>query len=271
MSPSWDPEKIVEFAGAGQCGHTIVAACLDAHPNMMIADEKRTLHKAAMGKTRDEIFHIMYEDSRLRVTGKDNFRMKIGKIPGQYQGTFKDELKVLGNKHGWDATSQWRRRPGKNLLNGYLDLMGKPVYIIHTHRNPFDQLTSWAMGKKGRGTTMDALIDMFIGLDDALEKIYYHENERPFFVIPLPNEKFCKDTMEFLVGICATLELDAPMDWLQACRAKVNRKPHRRIHEFPWTSALQARVYEEIIDRFPWCKRAGYSFDLMGEGWNEEG
>jgi len=253
-----EPECVLEFVGPGQCGHTIVAACLDAHPHMMIADELSTMRAAAKGKTREQLFEAMMKDSRDRPTGNLNWRMKIGRIKGQYQGKYKDKLKVLGNKHGWEAIGQYRSKGGKDLTVGYKNLIEVPLKIIHVIRNPFDHLSSWRAGRKGRHSTPNQLINIFVGLCDGTQALFYEKDWGEDFM-EVYTEEFCSDTPGNLNRISNFLAVEPYPDWVEACDKRVFDSARRRVEAVKWENKELDRVYKEIVNKYSWYE--GYRYE----------
>jgi hypothetical protein len=103
----WDGVKLVLlFIGYHRSGHSLVAALLDAHPNIVLADETRFLTVwqkfTNRTRTRDHLFRLLYERSvKLATKGErssDNCdSTHIGykyHVPNQWQGHFDKAIQV---------------------------------------------------------------------------------------------------------------------------------------------------------------------------------
>ncbi len=106
QSRIWNGVKLVVlFIGYYRSGHSLVAALLDAHPNIILADEadamRTWLEFPNETKTRDNWFQILYERSYKLATigerGTGNCYSQIGykyHVPNQWQGRFDGVIQV---------------------------------------------------------------------------------------------------------------------------------------------------------------------------------
>ena len=94
------------FIGYERSGHSLVAALLDAHPNMVIADENyafRTWERfLPKDKTRDNFFQALYTNAVQVATrgerSSDKCKSTLGymyRVPNQWQGSFDKVIQVL--------------------------------------------------------------------------------------------------------------------------------------------------------------------------------
>ena len=102
----WDGVKLVLlFIGYRRSGHSLVAALLDAHPNIILADETHSIKVWRTfpdeTRTRDHFFRVLYERSfKLAAKGErssDNCDPNIGykyHVPNQWQGRFDNFIQV---------------------------------------------------------------------------------------------------------------------------------------------------------------------------------
>lgn len=100
-------QTFVLFIGYGRSGHSLVAAILDAHPKIVIAQEFDVLRKWNYYKNltwngKNKLFFDLHSNSRKHAMfGKRAQFRSVSQtgyayhVAGQWQGTFKDNIKVL--------------------------------------------------------------------------------------------------------------------------------------------------------------------------------
>ena len=104
----WDKVQIfLLFIGYERSGHSLVSALLDAHPNMVIADELHALRAwqrfPKENKTRNHLFQALYSNSvQLAQKGErssEDCKSILGgykyHVPNQWQGYFNGNIKVV--------------------------------------------------------------------------------------------------------------------------------------------------------------------------------
>lgn len=100
-------EALVLFVGHQRSGHTLVAAILDSHPEMIISNEFNLLEKFQdftkdpnedIYSRRFRIFSELHSTSRRQTMSGSRApscrRPYTYNIPGSWQGKYKDKLKV---------------------------------------------------------------------------------------------------------------------------------------------------------------------------------
>ena len=98
---------MVLFIGYERSGHSLVAALLDAHPNIVIADENyssRTWQRfPTKARTRDNLYQALYTNTvQVAKEGErssGNCHSTLGgymyQVPNQWQGSFDEVIQVL--------------------------------------------------------------------------------------------------------------------------------------------------------------------------------
>ena len=98
---------MVLFIGYVRSGHSLVGSLLDAHPNIIISDERHIFNVwekySKEDKTRDNIFQVMYTNSVQMATAGERAsgecKARLGgykyKVPNQWQGRFDTVIEVL--------------------------------------------------------------------------------------------------------------------------------------------------------------------------------
>jgi hypothetical protein len=249
------PEKFLTFACTGQGGHTIIAAILDAHPNVMIGEEIGVIRKTLKGryKSTQEMFERVFYDSKHRVEGTESFRRRIGTIRSQFQGTYVGELKVLGDKQGWDIIGRFKNREQKNKsMLDFEEKIGVPAYVIHVLRNPFDLIGNWAKGKFRR-LSIKKCIEIYEPFMEAVQKIYYESDFPKDRILQVRNEDLCEDPVREIKRMCTFLEIEPHEDYVRDCAKIVFKKPHTYPDKRRWKSADIERL-NNIISQYDFLK-----------------
>ena len=104
----WDKVQIfLLFIGYERSGHSLVSALLDAHPNMVIADELHVLRAWQRfhpnNRTRNNLFQALYSNTvQLAKSGERSLgkcKSILGgykyNVPNQWQGRFNGIIKVV--------------------------------------------------------------------------------------------------------------------------------------------------------------------------------
>jgi len=254
-----DIEKFIMFCCVASSGHTVIAGILDAHPNIQIGEEQRSLTKFAGGhkerfKNREEILRACIEDSTNRVKGTKSYRRQICNIEGQYQGTFKDKLTIVGDKTGWDIPGYWLKNncdcaPLKNFIKE----MTIPIKVIHVTRNPFD-IVAGRTASPNRSNDVAENVRYFCSFAGAMD---YNLYESGIFDI---NEDIHRMRIEDLIRepdiriyeLCHFLEVDATDNYIESCKKVLLKEPNKHTHRIDWKG--QASVLQDCIDKYWWLK-----------------
>ena len=139
-------EKHCLFIGYPRSGHTLVAALLDAHPNIVISKGVDPLQYAEQGFKLSQIYWLY-------LAGAQRFAKKGGKsngyaylVPNQWNGKF-DQLKVIGDKSGDLLSERLLAKPG--LLDKFLSNYPAEHKFIHVIRNPllWSASNSWIISE----------------------------------------------------------------------------------------------------------------------------
>ena len=116
----------LSFMGYPRSGHTLVAAILNANPNVVCSNQ-------------------------LHLYGSDNIDLNYIKSYSTNPGTWKSttqiphvqkrEIKVIGDKTGHRTVLTLNKNPQR--LGMIKSQVGVPIKWIHVVRNPFDNLATW--------------------------------------------------------------------------------------------------------------------------------
>jgi hypothetical protein len=242
------------FVGHNKSGTSMVGALLDAHPNVVLADEVDALQYVQAGFRRDQIFHLLLKGSRTearkgRVTAR-RLEPYSYWVPGQWQGRYSTPLVVGDSTSG---TSTRRLGANSDLLDRLPRVMsGVDVKVVQVIRNPFDPIS--VMMVRGRRSMENSIGHYFaacetlVGLGRALG---------PESLLPVRHEAFVAEPEAELARVCRFVGVEPDPQYLRACASIIRRRPDRSRDMVAWTGPWIDLV-DERIARFDFLR--GYSY-----------
>jgi len=242
------------FVGHNKSGTSMLGSLLDAHPNVILADEVGALEHVSAGFKRDQIFQLLLKGSRRelmkgRVTAR-RLTPYSYLVPGQYQGRF-TQLQVIGDGKAGSSTQRFAKEP--HLLEYLQTVMeGVDVKLIQVIRNPFDVISVMMVrGKRTFAnsiyhyfTSCETLVKLRTGVNVSLHAVRY--------------EEFVNHPEQNLTRLCDYLGIEPHADYLQACAGLMHERPDRSRHMVEWTPDW-IKVVDENIDKYEFLQ--GYSFE----------
>ena len=243
------------FIGHNKSGTSLIGSLLDAHPNVILADEVNALAYVSAGFKRDQIYHILLKGSRRelmkgRVTAR---RLKPYSylVPGQWQGHY-STLQVIGDSTSGSSTQRFAREP--DLLQRLEKSMaGVDVKFIQVIRNPFDPIS--AMMIRGKRSFENATDHYFANAETLvdLRKQISRSN-----LLPVRYEDFINGSGNDLAKICQFLGIEADDDYLKACKSILYKHPEKSRQMVNWEEKW-VRIVEDKIGQYDFLQ--GYSFN----------
>jgi hypothetical protein len=243
------------FVGHNKSGTSLVGGLLDAHPDVVLADEVDALQYVEARFGRDQIFHLLFKGSRAearkgRVTAR-RLEPYSYMVPGQWQGRSARPL-VVGDSKSGTSTRRLGTTPG--LLDRLTRLMsGIDLRVIQVIRNPFDPISMMMVrGRRSFQNAIDhyfAACEMLVGIRRRLD---------PGALLPVRYETFVADPRQGLTVVCRSVGVDAEPDYLDACARIVRRRPDRSREMVHWTGAWIDNV-ERRMENFDFLE--GYSYE----------
>lgn len=242
----------IHFVGEGRCGHTIISAILDSHPNACISEEEKPVSRWIRDPavwTRETII------ARTINTGLGKERKAIVASTGLTGlRAPKDNMLVMGDKCGWDAVNEVRKRGvSSDILTKFGSYMGMPVKVIHTSRHPLDNISAWNQSPKWHRlhpeeyARLRVLIRRYSRFYTAAEEVMAGQD-----VFHLRHEELVKDPTNRIIELCCWLGLPIEDKWLDMVSKAVYKKPNNRFEKEPWADQeLVDMVYWRIIDKYP--------------------
>ena len=234
----------VTFVGEGRSGHTIVSAILGSHPHMRIGEEQKYISKfSRQGWTREQIIEHNL-DSGL---GKARKLLEFPNIL-----THEEPLLAIGDKCGWDAVMEYRKRgAASTLLTDFGAHMGMPVKAIVTLRHPLDNITNWVSSPKyirmfsDEGLRYRRMIRRYKQFHDAALDILVDQD-----IFYLHNEALIADPYRTCMALAEWIGLPEDEEWASDCASRVFTKPNQCRTEAEWPEEYVKRV-TDYIDSCP--------------------
>jgi hypothetical protein len=243
------------FVGHAKSGGTMIGALLDAHPNVILADEIDVFEYMDDGFSKEQIYHLLLKNSRReflkgRVTARRLVPYSFS-VPGQWQGRY-SRLQVIGVSRAGPMTGQL----GANA--SLLDRLGAmmpavKVKIVHVIRNPFDPIS--LMMIRGQ-RSHDNAIEYYFDYCDTLVQLRKQLDSSD--MIPVRYESFVRKPEMKLAEICRFLDLEVVDSYLKDCAAIINLEPERSRQLTNWDPALIG-IVEKRLAQYDFLQ--GYSFD----------
>lgn len=244
------------FLGHARSGGSVTGALIDAHPNVVLADELDTLQLVSSGFRRDQIFHQIITRSERQT---DRGRFKEGRdtktysylVPNQWQGRF-EKLQVIGNSKAGITTQRIARDP--KVLDQFFQVMEDiPVKFIVILRNPFDTISTMNIRS---GRTLEEAFDQYFSNCEAI--CYVREKVGPSELFILKHETFVEDPGAYLEKITRFLNVDASDDYIRDCTSILYKAPSKSRLKVQWNPELMNAV-KERVNQFDFLQ--GYSFE----------
>lgn len=245
-----DVQRFCLFVGYPRSGTTLVGAALNAHPEMVVANELDVLRYVRLGLRRHQLYGMLLRQDRRFSAAGHRWTGFDYAVPGQHQGRV-DHLRVIGDKRAGMSTNRLRARP--DLLDRLRRTVGVPLRVLHVVRSPFDTVATMA---RRRGCGLDLAIDHYARLAVTVDEV--RARLAPDELVDVRYEAFIADPAGTLAALCASFGISAPDDYLAACAAIVRPAPSLSRNSTVW-SASDRRTVEALVARRPVL--AGYAWD----------
>jgi hypothetical protein len=243
------------FIGHTKSGGTMIGALLDAHPNIVLADEIDTLDYVNSDYSREQIFHILLKGSRReamkgRVTAR-RLEAYSFEVKNQWQGRY-GRIQVIGASKAGPTTRRLGASPA--LLDQTVEAMsGLNLKVIQVIRNPFDPMS--AMRVRG-GRTIENAVDHYFDYCATLVDLRHNLSQEQLLAVHY--ESFVAQPRRELSKICRFLGVEPRDDYLDACTAVIWPEPDRSREMVNWPAEWVEKV-EERIEKYDFLR--GYRFD----------
>ena len=230
------------FIGYARSGHSLTASLLDAHPDIVIANNLDALRYVQAKFGRNQIYSlILQQDKEFTQTGRSQAGYRYN-IPNQWQGSFR-RLRVIGDKHAPLATKRLRRDPA--LIEKLQKKTSTRLHVIHVVRNPYDSIATeskhWAMHRRG---TFSELIEYYFSLCRTVQAV--RETIDPANMMEFSHESFIEDPKPRLRQLCDFLAVECTESYLADCAGVVFSSPRKTRYEAEWTEELIETVRRQM-------------------------
>ena len=257
---------------------------MDAHPNMIIANQFKVFSKVTRKETEtswdkavlfDELYRNSYCDATCghRSADANDWKGYTLSLNDSLQGRY-TTLKVIGNKRGGLTSRQYAHSP-LEFAKVYRNLtvtLNIPFGVIHVVRNPYDMIATrvlyakdlhdqYASGEINITNKGDAGSEaMYAETNDLFKEVKSVDDMIPALkltVLEIHSADFIKDPKHTLRSICTFLDLKCPEDYLQACYDKTYRSVSRTRDVLVWDEQLIEDI-ESRMKQYTFLRR--YSF-----------
>ncbi|KAL9971631.1 hypothetical protein ACROYT_G017822 [Oculina patagonica] len=273
-------ETFVMFIGYPRSSHSLVAALLDAHPEIIIPHEydimaRWSKYQSTELKQKNLQKYVLFYDLHLRsfkqakylIRGKSSLKTYTYKVPGLWQGRYQKKIKVIGDKKGGRTSQALTDLSSMKILEEIHQVVQVPMKFIHVIRNPFDNISTMMLrrtysrdnvreeGVKINNTRMlDFMINKYFELVAANQRVRERYGDA---VIDIPGHETVLRPKETLLRLCDHLQVTCSEDYIEKCSKVLYGTPSVTRDKVVWTEEQKARV-TEMIKKYPFMKQ--YSF-----------
>jgi hypothetical protein len=243
----------LSFMGYPRSGHSLVAAILNAHPNVICSNQLHFYGKID-NLTKESLFNKI-----IRGSSRTIFKDTIDITPSP-----KKEILVIGDKTGHRTTTFLENNPQK--LGVMKNIVGIPIKWIHVVRNPYDTLATWGRLnyrnaiRNNQDTTkkqkLDDVIQKYRQLNETIRRLRRSED-----VLTVNHEFLITRMHNTLLEISNFLEIDFDPEWRDNIRKSVWNKPRITRHDMQW-STIQKKAVDQMTKEYSWLN--GYVFGGCG-------
>ncbi|NHB67683.1 sulfotransferase domain-containing protein [Perlabentimonas gracilis] len=240
-----DIRCFILFVGYPRSGHSLIGSLLDAHPNVIIAQELNALQYFTKGFSKEQVFSLLIKNSK-EVANKG--RQSTGYsyvVQEQHQGKF-NKLSVIGDKKGWASSLLLQANSDlRFLLNTKIKIK---IKYIHIYRNPFDNITTWARGGNRKKNVVDErnllrVVDQYF---ESADMVSILRDDPNVDLIDLKHEDFIKNPRLHLAQLCSFIGVEASSKYLNSCSRIVFTEPKITRYSIFWPQKIVEDVYERM-------------------------
>ena len=243
----------LSFMGYPRSGHTLVAAILNANPNV-ICSNQFNFYGDVINLTKDKLLQKINEGADGRYF-KDS--TQILHVP-------KREITVIGDKTGHRTVEILKNNPMK--LGKMKAVVEVPIKWIHVVRNPYDNLATWAKLnhqnklKNNKPTNeseeLNNVIQKYEELNETISKLKRSED-----ILTVNHEYVITRMHNTLEEMANFLEISFDPKWRDHVRNTVWKKPRLTRNQVSW-SQRQKAVVNDLTLKYEWLN--GYVFGGCG-------
>ena len=280
-------ERFVFFLGWPRSGHSIIAAMMDAHPEVIIAQHfllfrelpnkssKQLLTNSDSDKkfVKTMFFSELYHDSQYSTNHyrKDNVKGYNLSLDGHWQGTF-NKLRVIGTREGGYISSRYSENPVllRMYYNILLNKLGIPIQVLLVVRNPYDMIATSLLYDASSVCKMRVCASKENPYNDSerlmqqAEVIFRYAaavkamiRDCHLDVLQIHHEDHIEEPVRTMQQICKFLQVQCPEDFLRQCHEKTFKVLSNTRESVVWTKNVLDFI-ERNIRRYSFFNR--YAF-----------
>jgi len=248
------------FVGYPRSGHSLIAALLDAHPNVVVSMEWDVLSHVRMGFKKHQVFYSIINDSKKFAIKEGNIWSGYSyKVREMWQGRF-SEIKAIGDKFGGMTSLLIKDNP--ELLGKLGAVIGKSIKFIHVVRNPYDTITTMTkryLEKKEHLKDIQSLdlLPFIKAYFDRADTVLKLKGSGNYEIFDMYHEDFIKAPQESLKELLYFIGVEPFDDYCEKCSEIVYQDVHQSRFEANWDKEIITFVEKRIQD-YEFLRR--YSF-----------
>jgi hypothetical protein len=238
------------FVGYGRSGHTLIAALLNAHPEIVIGIEWDPLNKVRLGyKFKNQLFSGILENSKHFTTKYKNIWSGYSyQVNNKWQGGYK-QIHVIGDKSGGLNTKHLMDK--YHLLDKLSKIIGIEPKLIHVIRNPFDIITTTTIRTFERErpgylpNTNDLLtyVEKFLKSAQIIQKL---KDDEKYQMLDIYHEDIIVNPKAVLRRLIDFLGEEADDAYFENCAEIIFSQPHQSRKMINWNRNLIKYVEQEL-------------------------
>jgi len=254
-------KNVCLFIGYPRSGHSLIAALLDANPDIVIGMEWGVFPHLELGYRKRQIFYSLLRNSYLFKKRRNNIWTGYSyKIQDSWQGKVR-KLLVIGDKHGGRASLMLRKNP--ELMHELERIIKFRPKLIHVIRNPFDMITTHTLKYfedfqiPGSPEGIDLLpqIQKFFYRADVIMQL---KKAQEYDMLDIYHEEFIKDPKVKLKEILIFLGLESDKTYLESCAAIIYSVANQSRQKIEWPNEL-IKFVENRLCEYPFLSHYKYS------------
>ena len=233
-------ERFVVFVGNPRSGTTLVRSLLNAHPEVVIANEVDVLRCVQAGETWQTVIgRILQNESEFAAkpvwTGYD---YRVQNDSNANERTQSPGIRVIGDKKA-GASSKWLIE-NPSVIDQFTNWSKLANFAIHCVRHPFDVISTKT---RRNGESLTVNVDRYFQSETTAALQESHQQVDYF---RLYQEDLVHETSATLARLLQAIGLDVPVGYVGACEALVYEKPNRSRFQVEWTESLVREVERRV-------------------------
>jgi hypothetical protein len=251
--------SFVVFVGYSRSGGSLVAALMDAHPNLVVAHELDLFEKEPDLEVTDRIVSTDRDDLAQQVLMHASIGAELGRqgqrvredgsryyssydVDGGWQGRY-EALVAIGTKNAVESAFV-AERFGATPFRRVEQLMGVPLRFVHVVRNPYDNIATMTRIHGDR-----SIVRYFKRADGVCCL-----KEAGFDVLDVHLDDVIEDPRRELRRIGAFYGVETADWYLAACADVVADRPSRTADAVAWGPG-ERRAIARLAAAYPWLAR----------------